>query len=155
MPNYNAISVKPYHLKVNYMSDICEAIVEAAIDDYFRLKAGFISPSNDCSIEELTSFFKSEYYESMCKLSGEYIMRELDKRAAKCILKYVVARGSDGRYYIHNYDHYQTMDRVKNANGYSSHYYAQRKAAHMNELDYKDYVLCCKRDGVDIIDVED
>ena len=133
------------------MSDICEAIVEAAIDDYLRLKAGFIAETAACNLPELVSFFKSEYFESMCKLSGEYIMRELDKRAAKCITKYAVVLGDDNRYYIHHYDDYHIGDMVENTKSYSQLYYAQSKAARLNDLDYKDYILCCRRDGISII----
>lgn len=145
---YNTMKdVKPYHLKVNYTDDIREAIVEAAIDDYIKLKAGFVEPEAGCNIPELEQFFLSDYFKEICNLSGEYVMKELNKRAAKCVLKYVVVRGINSKYYIHHYANYMVGERVENVRGYSQLFWARSKAAELNGLDYADWVSCCKRDG--------
>ena len=49
-------------------------IVEQAVDDYFSLLAGFITPTTDCNIVELERFFYSDWFSVLCKLEPDYII---------------------------------------------------------------------------------
>lgn len=52
-------------------------IVEQAVDDYFSLLAGFITPATNCNITELERFFYSDWFNVLCKLEPDYIIENL------------------------------------------------------------------------------
>ena len=61
-------------------------IVEQAVDDYFSLLAGFITPTTDCNIAELERFFYSDWFSVLCELEPDYIIENLKRKAKKMIL---------------------------------------------------------------------
>lgn len=77
-------------------------IVEQAVDDYFSLLAGFITPTTNCNIRELERFFYSDWFSILCKLEPDYIIENLKRKAKKMILKYTVSKQKgSSRYYVH------------------------------------------------------
>ena len=61
-------------------------IVEQAVDDYFSLLAGFITPTTDCNIAELERFFYSDGFSVLCKLEPEFIIENLKRKAVAVIM---------------------------------------------------------------------
>lgn len=70
-------------------------IVKQAVDDYFSLLAGFITPATNCNITELERFFYSDWFNVLCKLEPDYIIENLKRKAKKMILKYTVSKMND------------------------------------------------------------
>lgn len=70
------------------------AIVEKAANDYVLLRSGCLLPTARCNEKELLYFFHSQWYEFLCDIPAEAIIKGLNKRAAIMAkpLKYNVAR---------------------------------------------------------------
>ena len=59
------------------MTDLTDAIIAQAADDYFNLLAGFIRrPRSNCNVAEIEAFFRSDLYGLMTKVDGEYLMQK-------------------------------------------------------------------------------
>lgn len=119
-------------------------IVEQAVDDYFSLLAGFITPTTNCNITELERFFYSDWFSVLCKLEPDYIIENLKRKAKKMILKYTVSKQKgSSRYYVHEVGSKEPIPGTLGTKKQALH-----RAAKMNDLDYKDYMKVRRRDGV-------
>ena len=60
--------------------NLATAIVAQACDDYRKLLRGKSIYANGvrCSIRGLKKFFRSEYFSTLTKVSGEYLLEKLD-----------------------------------------------------------------------------
>ena len=58
------------------MTDLTNALIAQAADDYFNLLAGFIPPRSDCNVTEIEEFFRSDLYGLMTKVDCEYLMQK-------------------------------------------------------------------------------
>jgi hypothetical protein len=101
--------------------------VEQAVDDYFSLLAGFITPTTNCNITELERFFYSDWFSILCKLEPDYIIENLKR----------------SRYYVHEVGNKEPIPGTLGTKKQALH-----RAAKMNDLDYKDYMRVRRRDGV-------
>ena len=121
------------------------AIVEQAVEDYFSLLAGFITPKTDCNETELENFFHSQWFKTLCDLNPDYIINAIRERAKKMVLKYTISKekGSN-RYYVHAVNEKAPIPGTTGMNKKQ----ALHKAAELNGIDYKDYMRVRRRDGV-------
>lgn len=53
------------------------AVVELAIKDYKALLLGKKSPTTDCNVTELESFFRSGWYRTLCDYDGERLISQI------------------------------------------------------------------------------
>ena len=81
-------------------------IVEQAIEDYIQIKARIKKESAECSLNELKRFFGSGYYEFLCDIDGDKMIRMLDKKAMSMRITY--------RVYCYNSHHYEVYPANKN-----------------------------------------
>jgi len=120
------------------------AIVKQATEDYVDLQAGFISPTANCNIRELTRFFHSYWFELLCDIEPDYLIRLLERKAATMVLKYTISKQKNSnRYYVREVG---SKEPVPDTLGTKKR--ALHKAAELNGLDYKDYMRVRRRDGV-------
>lgn len=130
-----------------YMT-LANAIVKQAADDYFQLLAGImpIPIPPGCNTSEIERFFHSDWYDQLCGINPEYLIRKLKEKADKMKLEYVVAkeRGSN-RYYVHKVgEPYKAVP-----DSYGAKKRALRMAAKLQGLEYKAYMQLRRRDGAD------
>ncbi len=127
---------------------LANAIVKRAADDYFELLADIMPvpiPPN-CNLAEIERFFHSEWYDVLCKVDPDYLIRKLKEKAKKMKLEYVVAkeRGSN-RYYVHRVG--EPYKAIPDSHGAKKR--ALRMAAKLQGLEYKAYMQLRRRDGTD------
>lgn len=128
------------------MTDLTNAIIAKAADDYFNLLAGFIFPRIDCNVTEIEAFFRSDLYGLMTKVDCEYLMRKIKEEAAKMVLEYTVAKEKgSSRYYVCRVGEERTPLTRRYTTKKKK---ALHKAAEMQGLEYKLYMQIRRRDCV-------
>lgn len=128
-----------------YLDALCKAVIVKAAEDYFNLLAGFISPRNDCNINEIEAFFHSDLYGLMTGVSGDYLMRKIKEKAAKMVLEYTVSKEKgSSQYYVCRVGEEKTPLTRR----YTTKKKALHKAAEMQGIEYKLYMSIRRRDGV-------
>ena len=79
---------------------LCHAIIARACVDYQRAlcgegisdNAGIIVRTPEAVLAEVEQFFKSDWFEMMSKVSGEFLMRKLREEAAAANFKWKLIR---------------------------------------------------------------
>ena len=73
---FNNPNIDWTNLKVAY-ENLANAIIESACNSYigYRLSTNKVDPKH-----ETVRFFKSEWYEMLTNLDGDYLMRKLDEK---------------------------------------------------------------------------
>lgn len=129
------------------MTDLTNAIIAKAADDYFNLLAGFIPPPRrNCNVTEIEEFFRSDLYDLMTKVDGEYLMRKIKEEAAKMVLEYTVSKEKgSSQYYVCRVGE----EKIPLTRRYTTKKKALHKAAEMQGLEYKQYMRIRRRDGVE------
>ena len=130
------------------MTDLTNAIIAKAADDYFNLLAGFIPPPprSDCNVTEIEAFFRSDLYGLMTNVDCEYLMRKLKEEAAKMVLEYTVSKEKgSSQYYVCRV----SEEKIPLTRRYTTKKKALHKAAEMQGLEYKQYMRIRRRDGVE------
>ena len=128
------------------MTDLTNAIIAKAADDYFNLLAGFILPRSDCNVTEIEAFFRSDLYGLMTKVDCEYLMRKIKEEAAKMVLEYTVSKEKGGsQYYVCRVGE----EKIPLTCRYTTKKKALHKAAEMQGLEYKQYMRIRRRDGME------
>lgn len=119
------------------------AIVAQEIDDYLDLLARFELPTPTKNISLSEKFFRSEWFAHLCDLDPEYIMDAVKRKAKTMVLKYsIVKEKGSNNYYV-----YAIGDKTPIAGTRGTKKKALRKAAELNNLDYKDYMKVRRREG--------
>lgn len=120
------------------------AIVKQAADDYVDIKAGFVLETSECNLRELNHFFQSDWYESLCKIAPDYLIKELERKIKNMVLKYTIAKEKgSSRYYVHKVDNPSPIPDT-----YGTKKQALHIAAKLNELPYRDYMKVRRKAGV-------
>lgn len=129
------------------MTDLTNAIIAKAADDYFNLLAGFIPPPrSDCNVTEIEVFFRSDLYGLMTNVDCEYLMRKIKEEAAKMVLEYTVSKEKgSSQYYVCRVGE----EKIPLTRRYTTKKKALHKAAEMQGLEYKQYMRIRRRDGVE------
>lgn len=126
------------------MTDLTNAIIVKAADDYFNLLAGFIPSRSDCNVTEIEAFFRSDLYGLMTNVDCEYLMRKI-KEESKMVLEYTVTKEKgSSQYYVCRVDEEKTPLTRR----YTTKKKALHKAAEMQGLEYKQYMCIRRRNGV-------
>lgn len=126
-------------------SFLIEAIIKKAAEDYFNLLAGFVVEKHDCNINEVETFFRSSYFETLTDLDPEYLMTRIKEEAAKMVLEYTVAKEKgSSQYYVCRVGEEKTPLTRR----YTTKKKALHKAAEMQGIEYKLYMAIHRRDGV-------
>lgn len=120
------------------------AIIAQEVEDYFDLLSRFELPTPDKNVYLSEKFFRSNWFAQLCDLDPEYIMESVRRKAKKMVLKYSIAKEKgSSNYYV-----YAIGDKTPIAGTRSTKRKALRKAAELNELDYKDYMKVRRREGM-------
>jgi hypothetical protein len=128
------------------MTDLTNAIIAKAADDYFNLLSGFIPPRSDYNVTEIEAFFRSDLYGLMTKVDCEYLMRKIKEEAAKMVLEYTVSKEKgSSQYYVCRVGE----EKIPLTRRYTTKKKALHKAAEMQGLEYKQYMRIRRRDGAD------
>lgn len=64
---------------VDGYSELANAIICRAVDDYRDLFFGRARPCNNLNMTEIKNFFKSEWFKCLTKLDGEYLINRVIK----------------------------------------------------------------------------
>lgn len=128
--------------------NLANAIVKQAADDYFELLAGIMAVPipPGCNTREIERFFHSDWYDLLCSVDPDYLLRKLREKAKRMKLEYVVAkeRGSS-RYYVHRVgEPYKAIP-----GSYGAKKRALRMAAKLQGLEYKAYMQLRRKEGAD------
>lgn len=124
---------------------LSNAIIKQAVEDYFNLLAGFVPPRNDCNLNEIEAFFRSDFYDSLTTLDAEYLMQRIKEEAAKMVLEYTVSKEKgSSQYFVCRVGEEKTPLTRR----YTTKKKALHKAAEMQGIEYKQYMSIRRRDGV-------
>lgn len=73
------------HIDAEGMERLCQAVIVQAAKDYrtalHTLKRNPASGSAKDTVNEIEKFLRSEYYESLTDVNGEYLIRKLREEA--------------------------------------------------------------------------
>lgn len=128
--------------------NLANAIVKQAADDYFELLAGIMAPSIpvNYNLVKIERFFHSDWYDLLCQIDPDYLIRRLKEEAEKMKLEYVVAKErGNNRYYVHKVG--EPCKAIPDSYGTKKR--ALRLAAKLQGLEYKAYMQLRRKDGVD------